>query len=186
MKVLVGGAVCALVLVTAACGALSKDNDALDSLKSAAASARADASKAPASPPSGGDSSDPICADAGTPETQALFFGLQMLAQPSLSTLVEVHDGTSPVQSAYDFDAIDAGIAQLHVLDGRTAPGFKDPANVLATWQDLSDKMRAIVEADAEPTQADVDAYSEALGDPSALIMSQVDVSMAQEQYCKG
>ncbi len=134
----------------------------------------------------GGDPNAAICVDGGTPGMRTLVVGLQLLAQPNLDYVVSVHSGEQPAGPMIDTDGNATGIQDYRVLDGHPAPGSKDPKEILDHWQDLNDRMAAMINGPAAPTQADVDSYTAAMGDQQELIMSQVDVSLAREQYCRG
>ena len=87
---------------------------------------------------------------------------------------------------ALDIAGINQGIKDYRVLDGHPATGYKDPKVILDKWQDLSDRMAAMINAPSDPTQADIDSYTAAMGDQQALIFSQMDVTMAKDYYCGG
>jgi len=193
-KMVLLGVIAGLAVATAGCGVKAPSpGDIVNQAQSAAASAAAQASEAAQAATqsagtdgtSGGDPSAAMCADSGTAGTQALIIGLQLLAQPNLDNIVAQHNGDAPLGPALDLDGINQGIKDYRVLDGHPAPGFKDPKPILDLWQDLSDRMGTMIKGSATPTQADVDAYTAAMGDQQSLIMSQVDVGVARDEYCK-
>lgn len=182
-RLVVTASVVGLVLATAACSVdVPSPDKYVDQAKSVAASAAADEAQAGAGG-GAGDPSDPICADAGTPGMKSLGIGLQLLAQPSLDNVLAQRAGEAAL--LIDIEGINAGIQDYRVLDGHAAPGFKDPKEPLDLWQDLSDRMAAMIDGASDPTQADIDAYTAAMGEQQALIMSQVDVAVARDQYCQ-
>lgn len=184
-KLLVMGAAAAFALAMSGCGTdVPSPNKYIDQAKSAAAQA-GDAGQEAAGGALGGDPNAPICVDAGTPGMQAVFFGLQILAQPNLDTVQQIRDDNGAVGPLYDPVAIGQGITDYRVLDGHAAPGFKDPKEILDLWQNLNDRMAGMVSAGSDPTQADIDSYNMAMGDQQGLIMSQLDVTMAKETYCQ-
>ena len=157
-------------------------NAYIDQAKSAAAQAD-QAGQDAAGGALGGDPNAAICATTGTPGMQSLFIGLQVLAQPSVDYVVGMRSGQQ-LGPALDIAGINQGIKDYRVLDGHPATGFKDPKVILDKWQDLSDRMAAMVNAPSDPTQADIDSYTSAMGDQQALILSQMDVTMAKNYYC--
>ena len=196
-KSLVLGATVALALAMSGCGVdVPSPGKYVDEAKSAAASAAAQASQeAQAAQGDGstavagagaGDPNAAICADAGTPGMQSLALGLQFLAQPNLDTLGQIRDGNEMMTGLFDTAGIDQGIKDYRVLDGQPASGFKDPKEILDKWQDLNGRMAAMITSGSEPTQVDIDSYTSAMGDRQSLIMSQVDVAVARDQYCQG
>jgi len=190
-KSLVLGATVALALAMSGCGVdVPSPGKYVDEAKSAAASAAAQASQeAQAAQGDGSTAGDPnaaICADAGTPGMRSLALGLQFLAQPNLDTLGQIRDGNEMMTGLFDTAGIDQGIKDYRVLDGHPAPGFKDPKETLDKWQDLNGRMAAMITSGSEPTQVDIDSYTTAMGDQQSLIMSQVDVAVARDEYCQG
>ena len=172
-----------LAVATTACSTHAPSpNTYIDQAKSAAAQAD-QAGQQAAGGALGGDPSSPICAASGTPGMQSLFIGLQVLAQPSVDYVVGVRNGQQ-IGPALDIAAVNQGIQDYRVLDGHPATGYKDPKVILDQWQDLSDRMAAMIDAPSDPTQADIDAYKAAMGDQQALIMSQVDIGVAKDYYC--
>lgn len=193
------GVVAALVLATAGCGVdVPSADDIVDQAKSAAGSAAAEATQealdqledatAGADDEGSGDASggkdSPICASGGTPGMEALALGVQMLAQPNLDTVLAIRGGESPLAAVYDLDAMREGIEEYRVLDGRPADGYEDPKVVLDQWEDLTNRMDDMINGASEPTQADIDAYTAVMGEPQDLIMTQLDLGLAQTQYC--
>jgi len=189
-KSLVLGATVALALAMSGCGVdVPSPGKYIDEAKSAAASAATqaeDAGQEAAGGALGGDPNAPICADAGTPGMRSLALGLQFLAQPNLDTLGQIRDGNEMMTGLFDTAGIDQGIKDYRVLDGHPAPGFKDPKETLDKWQDLNGRMAAMITSGSEPTQVDIDSYTTAMGDQQSLIMSQVDVAVARDEYCQG
>ncbi len=116
---------------------------------------------------------------------RTLLFGLQLLAQPNLDYVTTIHNGEQPPGPMIDTDGISHGIQDYRVLEGHATPGYKDPKEILDHWQDLNDRMAAMIDGPADPTQADIDTYTTAMGDQQQLIMSQLDVTLAREQYCQ-
>lgn len=168
------GAAAALVLSTAGCGSDDSSSDeGIGTAETAAEQAVADV-----------DPNSPVCSPDGTPGMQSLALGIQLLAQPSLNTVLAVRDGEAGFAELYDIDAMRAGIEDFRELEGRPADGYDDPQVVLDKWEDLTDRMDAMINGASEPTQADIDAYTTAMGEPQDLIMSQLDVSLARDSYC--
>jgi hypothetical protein len=182
-KSALGAMAIGLALATTACSTNAPSpNKYVDQAKSAAAQAD-QAGQQAAGGALGGDPNAPICAASGTAGMQSLFIGLQVLAQPSVDYVVGVRSGQQ-LGPALDIAGINQGIKDYRVLDGHPATGYKDPRVILDKWQDLSDRMAAMVNAPSDPTQADIDSYTAAMGDQQSLIMSQIDVSMAKNFYC--
>jgi len=182
-KSALGAMAIGLALSTTACGSSAPHpNTYIDQAKSAAAKADQSGQQA-AGGALGGDPNAPLCAAAGTPGMQSLFIGLQVLAQPSVDYVAGVRSGQQ-LGPALDIAGINQGIKDYRVLDGHPATGYKDPKLILDKWQDHRDRMAAMVNAPSDPTQADIDSYTAAMGDQQALITSQIDVSMAKNFYC--
>ena len=185
----------AMVLATAGCGTdVPSPDDLVDQAKSAAESAAAEAPRealdqlgdatADADGGGEGDANASICAPEGTAGMQALGLGVQLLAQPSLNTIVAVRNGEAGFADLYDVDAMREGIADYRALDGHPADGYDDPKVVLDKWEDLTTRLDAMINGASEPTQADIDAYKDAMGEPQDLIMSQLDLGLALDKYC--
>ena len=172
-----------LASATTACSTdVPSPNTDIDQAKSAAAQAD-QAGQQAAGGALGGDPNGPICAASGTPGMQSLIIGHQLLAQPSVDCISYISsarkgDEFGPV---LDIDSINQGINDYRVLDGHPATGFKDPKVILDKWQDLSDRMAAMIDTPNDPTQADTDSYTAAMGDQQAFIMSQFDISVAKD-----
>lgn len=194
-KWVLAGAVAGLALALSGCGVdVPSADDLIDKAESAAASAAAsvaaeatEGAVVPGGDDAGDGAGDPsaaICAKDGTAGTQALAIELQLLAQPNLDTILSVRSGESALTGLLDTAGASQGIEDYRVLEGHPAAGFKDPKEVLDMWDDLNSRMDTFLHGSAEPTQADIDDYTAAMGDPQALIMSQLDVAMARDQYC--
>lgn len=184
-KSALGAMALGLALATTACSTHAPSpNTYIDQAKSAAANAD-QAGQQAAGGALGGDPNAPICAASGTPGMQSLFFGLQILAQPSVDSVTSARKGDQ-LGPALDIAGINQGIKDYRVLDGHPATGYKDPKVILDHWQDLSDRMAAMISAPSDPTQADIDSYTAAMGDQQSLIMSQVDIGVAKDYYCGG
>jgi hypothetical protein len=182
-KLALGVLAIGIALATTACSTNTPSpNSYIDQAKSAAGQAE-QADQQAAGGALGSDPSSPMCAESGTPEMQALAIDVQLLAQPSLSLVNDMRSGDKQIVTL-DFDKMNQAIKEYRVLEGHPAEGFKDPKVVLDRWQDLSDRMAAMIDGPTDPTQADVDAYKAAMGDGTDLIMSQGDVALALDQYC--
>ncbi len=194
-KWVLAGAVAGLALALSGCGVdVPSADDLIDKAESAAASAAAsvaaeatEGAVAPGGDDAGDGAGDPsaaICAKDGTAGTQALAIELQLLAQPNLDTILSVRSGESALTGLLDTAGASQGIEDYRVLEGHPAAGFKDPKEVLDMWDDLNSRMDTFLHGSAEPTQADIDDYTAAMGDPQSVILSQLDVAMALDQYC--
>ena len=96
-------------------------------------------------------------------------------------------DSPESVQSIKDMDigALDlakfqAAMETLHQLDGSAGP-LGDPKEAIDTHQDAATKAQALFDADP-PTQADIDAYNESIGEPGKFLMHQAPISGALEE----
>jgi hypothetical protein len=167
----------AFVLATAGCGADGSSNDESTPAEQAGAQDGGDAQ-------GGGDPNSALCSDEGTTGTVALGLGIQLLAQPSLDTVTAVRSGESAFTELYDVEGMREGISDYRVLEGRPADGYDDPKVVLDQWEDLVARMDDMINGTSEPTQADIDAYVAAMGDPQDLIGSQLDLALARDNYC--
>ena len=180
------GAVAGLALLTVACGTDTASPGKYGDQAESDASQADDTAQTAADDALGGDPNAAICADGGTPGMKALIFGLQLLAQPNLDYVTTIHNGEQPPGPMIDTDGVAQGIQDYRVLEGHSAPGYRDPKEILDHWQDLNDRMAAMITGASDPTQADIDTYTVAMGDQQELIMSQLDVSLARELYCEG
>ena len=184
-KPALGAMAIGLALATTACSTdVPSPNKYTDQAESVAAEAE-DSGQEAAGGALGGDPNAPICADGGTPGMRSLGVGLQLLAQPNIDFIVGMRNGEQ-LGPVVDIDGVNQGIQDYRVLDGHPATGYKDPKLALDHWQEMSDLMGAMIDGPSDPTQADIDAYTTALGDQQEFIFSQMDVAIARDFYCGG
>jgi hypothetical protein len=168
-----------LALLLAACGGGSSDagsDGGGDKPTTTAAGSDSGSDKGDGGGSSSGGGGDVDCA-AVTEAAQQLL-SVQLLAQ--LDSPESVRSIKDMDIGALDLAKFQAAMETLHQLDGSAGP-LGDPKEAIDTYQDAATKAQALFDADP-PTQADIDAYNESIGEPGKFLMHQAPISGALEE----
>jgi hypothetical protein len=165
-----------LAILLAACGAGSSDagsDGGGDKPTTTAASAGGGSDS--------GDDSGSSSVGGGDVDCAAVTEAAQQLLSVQLLAQLDSPESIQPIKDkeigALDLAKFQAAMETLHQLDGSSGP-LGDPKEAIDTYQAAATKAQALFDADP-PTQADIDAYNQSIGEPGEFLGHQAAISGA-------
>ncbi|MGF1595465.1 MAG: hypothetical protein ACFCVK_00800 [Acidimicrobiales bacterium] len=139
------------------------------------------------SEPDGAEGSEEAAASADCSALTVDDVGEFSLAAQLLAQVIGPEQVEALGSEALDYSPDDTSdlLARMHtVLDGRPAEGFDDPREAIAFYEDLNERLRALLAAPAPVSQELVDEYVAASGGLPDSLGPQLPIGAALSAHC--